>query len=147
MRNAEAPVPARRVTKQKNRTDRGHAACLVLLLSLAIFGIVLYLLCVDVNNAYRPVIRFHNDSTGFLKPPEPLKGDIDINSASAEELQALPGIGPKYSADIVAYRQSLGGFRYPEELMDIRGIAEKRYADLLPYIKMGDYAEQLPMEP
>ena len=133
---------ARRTAKQKNQTGRIPAACLVLFLSLIIFAAVLYLLCVGVSDAYRPVTRFDTDSTGLVQPPEPLTGDIDINSATAGELQALPGIGPKYSADIVAFRQSHNGFRYPEELMEIRGIASKRYADLLPFIAMGDYTER-----
>ena len=131
-----------RTAKQKNRTGRIPAACLVLFLSLIVFAVVLYLLCVSISDSYRPVTRFDTNSTGLVQPPEPLKGNIDINSATAEELQALPGIGPKYSADIVAYRQSHSGFRYPEELMEIRGIASKRYANLLPFIAMGDYAEQ-----
>lgn len=135
-------MTARRSEKQKSRAYRRATVCLVLFLSLVIFGIVLYLLCIDVGAAYRPVTTFSSDSTGLSLPIEPLTGEIDINSATAEELQALPGIGSKYSESIVVYRQRNGGFLYPEELLEISGIAEKRYAILLPYITLGDYIDQ-----
>lgn len=146
MQSAEAPVTALFPTQQKNRTNRTWAVRLALFLILPIFGVPLYLLCVTADDAFRPVTRFTADSTGLLLPRDPLVGEIDINSATAEELQALPGIGPKYSADIVAYRQACGGFRYPEDLLEVRGIAAKRYAALLPYITLGEYTTQVTSE-
>lgn len=54
-------------------------------------------------------------------------GRIDINRASAVELQNLPGIGPKLSQTIVDYRTANGLFETTEDLRKIRGIGEKRY--------------------
>ena len=47
---------------------------------------------------------------------------ININKASAEELTQLQGVGPKYAAKIVEYREQNGPFASPEDLMKIPGI-------------------------
>lgn len=54
-------------------------------------------------------------------------GRIDINRASAVELQNLPGIGPKLSQAIVDYREANGSFKSAEDLKNVRGIGEKRF--------------------
>ena len=54
---------------------------------------------------------------------EPLK--ININTASAEELVRLKGIGPSHAAKIVAYREKNGPFKLPEDLMQVSGIGQK----------------------
>ena len=50
---------------------------------------------------------------------------ININKASAEELTQLQGIGQKYAAKIVEYRDQNGPFASPEDLMKIPGIGQK----------------------
>jgi competence ComEA-like helix-hairpin-helix protein len=52
---------------------------------------------------------------------------ININTASAEELEKLPGIGKGLSARIIAYRKVYGRFRRPEHLMMVRGISARRF--------------------
>ena len=47
---------------------------------------------------------------------------ININTASAEELTQLQGVGPKYAAKIVEYREQKGPFASPEDIMKIPGI-------------------------
>jgi len=59
---------------------------------------------------------------------------IDINRASARELDALPGVGPVLAARIVAYRQREGRFHHREELMAVRGIGPRLYARLAPRV-------------
>lgn len=55
---------------------------------------------------------------------------IDLNSATAEELESLPGIGPSISARIVADREANGPFDSPEDLMRVSGIGQKRFDSL-----------------
>lgn len=59
---------------------------------------------------------------------------ININTATAAELEMLPGVGPALAARIVDYRAAHGGFQMPEELMNVSGIGEKTYAGLAEQI-------------
>jgi competence protein ComEA len=52
-------------------------------------------------------------------------GKINVNTASAEELAQLKGVGPKYAAKIVEYREKYGPFKTPEDLMNVPGIGPK----------------------
>lgn len=59
-------------------------------------------------------------------------GPLNLNTATAEQLDdALPGIGPTLAAAIVDEREKRGGFRSVNELRDVRGIGEKRFADIV----------------
>ena len=59
---------------------------------------------------------------------------VDINTASAAELERLPEIGPGLAKRIIEYRQQQGRFETSEELMHVRGIGPKRYQSLEPYV-------------
>jgi competence protein ComEA len=62
---------------------------------------------------------------------------VNINSASAAEFEALPGIGPKMAARIVEYRQKNGPFKKVEELMNVRGLGEKNFLKLKAQLTIG----------
>jgi competence protein ComEA len=62
---------------------------------------------------------------------------VNINTASAAELDALPGIGAKTAARIVEYRQKNGPFKKVEELMNVRGVGEKNFLKLKAQISVG----------
>jgi len=62
---------------------------------------------------------------------------ININTASAAELDALPGIGAKTAARIVEYRQKNGPFKKVEDLMNVRGVGEKNFLKLKAQITVG----------
>ena len=62
---------------------------------------------------------------------------ININAASAAELEGLPGIGAKTAARIVEYRQKNGPFKKIEELMNVRGVGEKNFLKLKDRINVG----------
>jgi len=57
-------------------------------------------------------------------------GRVSLSSATAEQLDELPGIGPVTADAIIAHRTSHGGFQRVEDLLDVKGIGEKTLADL-----------------
>lgn len=65
---------------------------------------------------------------------------INLNTASAAELEQLPGIGAKVAARIVDYRAKNGPFRKIEELMNVQGIGEKSFLKLRPQLTVGSGA-------
>lgn len=67
-----------------------------------------------------------------------MDGKLNINSASADELMQIPGIGQTLSQRIVAYRQQNGKFNDIDELLNIKGIGEKLLQKIEQYISIGD---------
>jgi competence protein ComEA len=55
---------------------------------------------------------------------------VNLNTATAADLEKLPGIGPATAARIVEYRQKNGAFKKAEELMNVQGIGEKTFLKL-----------------
>ena len=52
---------------------------------------------------------------------------LNLNTATAVQLEKLPGVGPRTAARIVEYRQKNGSFKKIEELMNVRGMGEKSF--------------------
>jgi comEA protein len=67
----------------------------------------------------------------------PPKAKININTASASELESLPRIGPKVAQRIVDFRTKNGSFKTVEELMKVQGIGEKIFAEIKDRITVG----------
>lgn len=65
---------------------------------------------------------------------QPLRGALNVNTASASELRRLPGIGPSLAERIVAWRQRRGKFRRLRDLRRVKGIGQKTLAKLRPYL-------------
>lgn len=59
---------------------------------------------------------------------------ININTASLEELQQLPGVGPSMAGKIVAYRSTQGRFASPRDLIRVNGIGETTFAKMAPWV-------------
>ena len=64
----------------------------------------------------------------------PVTFPVDLNTADADTLAQIPGIGEVTATAIIAYRDAHGGFRNSEELLEVHGIGEGRYHDLLGYV-------------
>jgi competence protein ComEA len=62
---------------------------------------------------------------------------VNLNTATAADLEGLPGIGAKTAARIVEYRQKNGPFKKVEELMNVRGVGEKNFLKLKPQLAVG----------
>ena len=62
-------------------------------------------------------------------------GRIDISTASLAELSDLPGIGEKLAERIIEYREKNGDFAAPEDIMNVPGIGEGKFAAIKDYIK------------
>ncbi len=71
------------------------------------------------------------DAEGYGKEPE-----IDINTASPEELILIPGIGIKLAMSIVRERERMDGFRRKEDLKRIRGIGERKYHIIKAFVRV-----------
>jgi len=52
---------------------------------------------------------------------------INLNSATSEQLQSLPGIGPATAKSILDYRAKVGKFNKIEEIINVKGIGEKKF--------------------
>jgi len=61
---------------------------------------------------------------------------IGLNTATLEQLERLPGVGPSMAARILAYRQQCGGFAKIEDLTLVTGIGPKKYAKIAPFVTL-----------
>lgn len=69
---------------------------------------------------------------------EPASPDeqIDLNTATKEQLVTLPGVGEVLAERILSYREEVGRFVSTEQLMDVSGIGEQKYAALAELVKV-----------
>jgi comEA protein len=72
-----------------------------------------------------------------LADPAAVRAPLDLNRATAEELETLPGIGAAKAAAILAARDAQGGFSSLEELEAVRGIGPALMAKLRPLVVVG----------
>src|SRR5690606_35086959 len=61
-------------------------------------------------------------------------GVVSLSSATAEQLETLPGVGPVLAQHILDYRKEHGGFTSVAELKEVNGIGERRFADIEPKV-------------
>lgn len=81
-----------------------------------------------------PVSGPAGPASGTLKPKA---GEVlDLNAASVEQLDALPGVGPVTAAAIVAWRQANGRFTSVDQLADVDGIGPARLEKLRPLVRV-----------
>lgn len=62
---------------------------------------------------------------------------VNLNEATPQQLEALPGIGPRAAQRIVEFRAKNGGFKKVEDLMKVQGIGERSFLRLKPLVTVG----------
>ena len=89
---------------------------------------------VDVTDASMMVTQKESIADPTVVPGEDKR--VNLNTATLEELDALPGVGPSTAKNIIAYREAHGGFAAPEEIMNVKRIGEKTFGKLKEFIKV-----------
>lgn len=84
----------------------------------------------DSSNVADDVVLYDNQEVLV----DDASGKISINKATYEELITLPGIGPKTAERIIEYRNTYGPFWTLEDIKNVKGIGDKKYAKLKEYI-------------
>ena len=109
---------------------------------------VLLMMLAVVAMAALPAAALQKSQAPASKPSAASKGGaapiapINLNTATQAQLETLPGIGAKAAQRILEYRQKNGSFKKPEDLMNVKGIGEKAFLKLKPYLTVTDRPEK-----
>ncbi|MER6826685.1 ComEA family DNA-binding protein [Streptosporangium sp. NPDC000563] len=71
-----------------------------------------------------------------VNPVDPATAVVDLNTATPEQLERLPGVGEVLARRIAEYRDAHGGFRTVEELRDVSGIGDRKYAEMRDKVRV-----------
>ncbi len=114
------------------------AAGLVLLLTAPPRGEPIQLLPAPTRSATISVMETEVELTPTASPIPTTAYPININAATAQELEQLPGIGPTLAQSIVAYRDTHGPFTTLEEIQNVPEIGPITYEAIMPFITVGE---------
>jgi len=78
------------------------------------------------------------------KPPE---RPVNLNTATSEQLQQVPGIGPATAGKILQMRKAYGPFKSVDDLLAIRGLGAKRLEKMRKYLTVGKPSNPAPQPP
>jgi competence protein ComEA len=93
----------------------------------------------DGERIYVPLASLPEGRAHSTDPFLSDEGDlVNINTASQTELETLPGIGPITAQNIIAYRETNGGFASIEAILDVPGIGPKTFEEIQQYICIED---------
>ena len=81
-----------------------------------------------------PVTAAAQAKAAKSKPAPAVTTPVNLNTATAADLQGLPGVGAATARLIIEHREKNGGFKKIEELMNIKGIGEKSFLKLKPMV-------------
>lgn len=85
----------------------------------------------------QPSARSHTGKRHDSKPKVPKAIPVvNLNTASAQLLEELPGVGPKMAERILKYRKGIGKFQTIEEIRGVKGVGPKVFAKMKPYLKI-----------
>lgn len=108
------------------------------MLAAALSGLAVMLMLFVVNAlSMAPLTQLPVRPVPAREEPGELCTLVDINAAGLDELMTLPGIGEVRARAILDYRRSHGPFRYPEDLIRVKGVGEGIVTGLLDYVTTG----------
>lgn len=84
---------------------------------------------VDRAGAAKPPV-----TARVMRPDRAHRGLLDLNRASAEDLESLPGIGAVLAQRVITYRRSVGRFQAVEDLREVKGIGSKKFDRIKPLV-------------
>lgn len=90
----------------------------------------------DTNIIYIPT--FPEQTQSLPKEPKQTKSVIDLNTATAQQLDDIPGITYTLAAEIIAYREEYGDYVDVDELLEVDGITEALYEQIKDYVTVDD---------
>ena len=114
-------------------------------LIVVIFSVVSFSLGVYLAPLFTDTMRVYTDDYAIVPIPKTEESEdsvpvpvvkVCLNTATAEELTTIPGIGPTMAQRIIEYRDLIGSFNTLEQLMYVQGVGETRYKQWLPYLSL-----------
>lgn len=101
------------------------AAILIVVLGVAV-------MCITASNTITSVVSLSQkipENSRIIK--------IDLNSATASDLKIIPGIGDALAQKIITYRRENGPFHTVEDLLNVSGIGQETYKNIVDYLTVG----------
>ncbi len=97
----------------------------------------------NIRRRWAPALRalaacvgFAMAATAQAADTPPLQGVVNVNTASVQELQLLPGIGESRAQALVELRKRRGGFKSLDELKEVKGIGDASLERMRPYLRL-----------
>ena len=112
-------------------------AALTLVFILGMAGVYARATCMDEGDYIIRTGKLAQETVAI----EAVQWQVNINTAAAEELTALPGVGEALAERIIAYREEHGRFRAAEELLEVKGIGESEFAEMKDWIILEEEAK------